>query len=230
VGLRFRAATPEGEVEIASSLAGDYNIANILAAAGAALALGVPLAAIPAGVASLAGVPGRMEAVERGQAFRAVVDFAHTPQALEAVLTAGRREVAGAGGRVLVVFGCAGRRDPGKRAAMGRVAGRLADLTVLTAEDPRDEDLGAIIEQSAAGLREEGRVEGEGYFRRPDRFQAIRLACELAGPGDLVLVCGKGHEQSLCFGQIEYPWDDREALAAALTGGSYGHLPTSAGG
>ena len=238
-GLRFRALTPAGAIEIRSRLGGRYNAANILAAMAAAQALGAPLAALAAGAAGLAGVPGRMEPVEAGQPFRAIVDFAHTPNALDAALTAAR-ELAGPEGRVIAVFGCAGLRDPSKRAAMGRVAARRAELSLITAEDPRTEDLDAIIDAVARGLLAQGARElpnadvlPEGarpprqpvFWREPDRFEAIRLACAAAREGDVLMLCGKGHEQSMCFGDVEYPWDDRSALHAALLGQSYGQLP-----
>jgi len=226
-GQRFVAATPAGEVEVATTLQGDYNIANILAAMAAAYALGVAPRDMPAALARFGGVPGRMEAILEGQPFAAIVDFAHTPNALAQVLAAARG-LAGPDGRVIVVFGCAGLRDVPKRADMGRVAGERADLTVLTAEDPRTEDLASIIAASAGGLLAAGRLEGRDFWREPDRFQAIRRAAALASRGDVLLVCGKGHEQSMCFGTTEYPWDDRLALRAALRGEAYGSLPTAA--
>lgn len=223
---RYLVATPQGEQELATPLPGDYNLANCLAAMAGAHALGLGPADCLAPLAAFRGVPGRMEAIREGQPFAALVDFAHTPNALRQALLAGR-ERAGAGGRVIVVFGCAGLRDVPKRAAMGRAAAELADLTVLTAEDPRTEDLDAIIGASAASLLAAGRVEGRDFWRQPDRFQAIRQACALAGAGDVLLVCGKGHEQSMCFGMTEYPWDDRKALRAVLRGEAYGDLPTA---
>lgn len=232
-GLRFVADTPRGPVELASPLVGAYNAANILAAMAASHALGAGPDAWRAGVAAVGGIPGRMERIDEGQTFLAIVDFAHTPHALEQALAAGRALAAPAG-RVLVVFGCAGLRDPGKRAAMGEIAGRDADLSVITAEDPRTEDLDAILAQIAGGLRAAGaaeleaahappgaadaREDGPAFLRVPHRGRAIERACALASPGDVVLVCGKGHEQSLCFGTTEHPWDDRLALRAALRG------------
>lgn len=223
---RYQVAGPGGSLELATELPGDYNLANCLAALAAAYALGLDPADCLAPLAAFQGVPGRMEAIREGQPFTALVDFAHTPNALRQALAAGRQWTR-PGGRVIVVFGCAGLRDVPKRAAMGRAAAELADLTVLTAEDPRTESLEAIIAASAAALDAAGRVEGRDYWREPDRFRAIRHACSLAREGDLLLVCGKGHEQSLCFGEIEYPWDDRKALRAALRGEPYGALPTA---
>jgi UDP-N-acetylmuramoyl-L-alanyl-D-glutamate--2,6-diaminopimelate ligase len=218
---------PQATFELRSPLVERYNAYNILAAATAALALSIPVAAIQEGVATLRNVTGRMEAIDEGQDFRAIVDFAHTPNALEQALSALRAQLADAavpGGRLIVVFGCAGERDVAKRGMMGEVAGRLADVTVITAEDPRSEDLDTIVDQIAEGCRRGGAVEGaQGYgagghvyYRVPDRGRAIARAVGLAREGDIVIAAGKGHEQSMCFGTIEYPWDDRVAMRAAL--------------
>jgi UDP-N-acetylmuramoyl-L-alanyl-D-glutamate--2,6-diaminopimelate ligase len=212
-GLSFTVRAPRAAFALQSPLVERYNLYNILAAVSAALALDVPVAAIQAGVAALQGVTGRMERIDEGQDFTAIVDFAHTPAALEAALRALRPQTRG---RLVAVFGCAGLRDVYKRAAMGRVAGELADVTVLTAEDPRTEDLGTIIDQIAQGCEEAGAREGSEYYRVPDRVAAIAFACQLAQAGDTVVAAGKGHEQSMCFGTIEYPWDDRRAMRAAL--------------
>jgi UDP-N-acetylmuramoyl-L-alanyl-D-glutamate--2,6-diaminopimelate ligase len=167
-----------------------------------------------------------MEPVDEGQDFLAIVDFAHTPNALRNALVAART-MTGPGGRVIVVFGCAGMRDRGKRPLMGRVAGELADVTVVTAEDPRTEDLADIMRHVETGLNQSGAREGESYALVADRFRAIRRARDMAGSGDVLVVAGKGHEQSMCFGDVEYPWDDRNALRAALRGQPYGDLPTA---
>lgn len=216
-GLRFTLAVPQGETAIESTLVGAYNVSNLLAAAATALALGVSLEAVAAGARAVRGVPGRMERIGGGQDFTAIVDFAHTPNALRRTLEAAREMVA-PGARVIVTFGCAGLRDREKRRLMGEVAAELADLTVITAEDPRTESLEAIMAETAAALERGGRVEGRDFWRVPDRGAAILRAVELARPGDVVLACGKGHEQSMCFGETEYPWDDREAMRAALRG------------
>ncbi len=210
---RFRLCTPAGAIPIETTLVGEYNVANILAAAGVGIALGLPLEAIAEGIRRLPRVPGRMERIDEGQDFLAIVDFAHTPNALEQALRTARRMTSG---RVIVVFGSAGLRDVQKRGMMGHVAGRLADLIVITAEDPRTEDLDAILEAIAEGVRAEGRTEGVDFWRIPDRAEAIRFAVELAQPGDLVIACGKGHEPSMCYGTVEYPWDEREVMRAAL--------------
>ncbi len=200
---------------IATSLVGVFNVYNVLAATAAALALGVEPEAIRDGVAAMKGVPGRMERVDRGQPFTAIVDFAHTPNALSRALETARGLISPAG-RVIVVFGSAGLRDREKRRLMGQVAARLADFTVITAEDPRTEDLVAIMAETAAAMAEAGRLEGRDFVRVPDRQRAILYAVRQACPGDVVLVCGKGHEQSMCFGTVEHPWRDQDALAWAL--------------
>ncbi len=221
---RFTLRTPDGAAEITTALVGAYNVSNVLAAAAAAWALGIPLEASAAGLARVRGVPGRMERIDEGQDFLAIVDFAHTPNALAQALRTARGMTSG---RVIVVFGCAGLRDRQKRTLMGRIAGELADVVVLTAEDPRTEDLDAILATSVMAAGEAGKREGLDLFRVPDRGEAILRACQMARAGDVVLVCGKGHEQSMCFGTVEYPWDDREAVRRALHGRTLDTLPTA---
>jgi UDP-N-acetylmuramoyl-L-alanyl-D-glutamate--2,6-diaminopimelate ligase len=157
-----------------------------------------------------------MERIDMGQDFTAIVDFAHTPNALKVSLEAARQMVNQGQGRVIAVFGSAGLRDKAKRRMMAETSAELADLTVLTAEDPRTESLGGILEEMAAGASSRGGREGQTFWRVPDRGEAIRFALSLARPGDIVLSCGKGHEQSMCFGKTEYLWDDRTAMRAAL--------------
>jgi UDP-N-acetylmuramoyl-L-alanyl-D-glutamate--2,6-diaminopimelate ligase len=209
--------------QLLTPLVGDFNVYNVLAAAGAALALSVNVPAIQEGARALAAVPGRMEKVDRGQAFTAIVDFAHTPNALARALEAARDLIPSlpesrrpSVGRVIVVFGCAGLRDREKRRLMGEVAARLADISILTAEDPRTENLDAIMAETADALARAGRIEGRDFARAADRQHAIQLAVRRARPGDVVIVCGKGHEQSMCFGDTEYAWRDQDALAWAL--------------
>lgn len=227
-GIRAVLRSPWGSTEIASPLVGAFNVSNILAAASAALALGMPLDAVAEGVAAVPGVPGRMERIDEGQPFTALVDFAHTPNALRVALLAARQWVAGQG-RVIVAFGSAGLRDREKRRMMGEVAGELADLIVLTAEDPRTEPLDDILAEMAAGVMRYPRVEGVDFWCVPDRGAALLHAVKLAQSNDIVLACGKGHEQSMCFGTVEYPWDDREALRRALHGEVLDTLPTHSG-
>lgn len=230
-GLSMTIRGPGGPVKLHSPLLGRHNVDNILAAFSAGvLALGVPADIAVEGLGSLERVPGRMERVERGQPFTAVVDFAHTPNALINALQTARELT---DGRVIAVFGSAGLRDREKRRLMAEASAKLADLTVLTAEDPRTESLDSILAEMAAGAEHEGAVEGRDFVRIPDRGEALRHAVRQANKGDLVISCGKGHEQSMCFGETEYPWDDRVALEAALTealqveGPDMPSLPTS---
>lgn len=225
-------SSPTTNIPITSSLLGQFNVSNILAAVAATVgALGIAPEAAQAGVAQLRGVPGRMERLNLGQPFTAIVDFAHTPNALRRALETAREICKG---KIIAVFGSAGLRDIEKRRMMAETSAELADITILTAEDPRTESLTDILEMMAHGARRKGGVEGVSFFRVPDRGEAIRLACRLAQAGDMVLACGKGHEQSMCFGATEYAWDDRVALRAALAellgvaGPVMPRLPTSA--
>ena len=213
-GLRFVAVGPGFRFPAASPLMGAYNVSNMLAAiAATVVGLGIAPEAARQGVAALEGIPGRMERIDLGQPFTAIVDFAHTPNALRRALETARQMTSG---RVIAAFGSAGLRDREKRRLMAETAAQLADVAILTAEDPRTESLEAILAEMAAGAAAQGGVEGETFFRIPDRREAIRAAVRMAQPGDVVIVCGKGHEQSMCFGETEYPWDDRVALRAAL--------------
>ncbi len=213
---------------VKSPLLGMYNVSNVLAAIGAAFAIGVPLDAIVSGIAELPQIPGRMERIDEGQRFAAVVDFAHTPNSLRQVLASARMLIE-PGKRVICVVGSAGLRDKAKRRMMAEAATTLADLTILTAEDPRTESLDGILAEMAEGCAAVGGVEGQTFYRTPDRGMALYDAVQMARPGDIVLACGKGHEQSMCFGDIEYPWDDREALRGALRGAPLLTLPTAPG-
>lgn len=222
---RFTLQGPAYAFELETALVGDYNVSNCLAAATAALELlRIPPQAIQRGVAALSGIPGRMERIDEGQGFLAIVDFAHTPNALKRSLTTGHTLTEG---RVIAVFGCAGLRDLEKRTLMGHIAAELADITIITAEDPRTENLDGIIAETAQAMLAAGAVEGETFERVPDRGRAIYRAVQLAQPGDLVIALGKGHEQSMCFGQIEYPWDDRRAMRTALRGAPLLTLPSA---
>ena len=213
-GLHLTVRTPAGEMPLDSPLVGRYNVYNILAAVSVAYAQGISPQEIRAGVAAVHGVTGRMERIARGQPFTVIVDFAHTPNALENALRT-VRDLAGEH-EVHVVFGCAGLRDRLKRPWMGEIAARLADRVYITAEDPRTEPLAGIMEEIAVGCRKAGGREGESYWRIADRSEAIGAALRAAQPGDVVLVTGKGHEQSMCFGTVEYPWSDHEAIQKHL--------------
>lgn len=212
--LTFTADGPGFSLPVETSMIGNYNVLNILAAFSATiLGLEIPPEAALEGIRRLKGVPGRMERISMGQDFLAMVDFAHTPFALQAALEAGRELMSG---RVIAVFGSAGLRDKHKRRMMAEISAQKADLTILTAEDPRTESLDDILAEMAAGAVHMGGVEGKSFYRIPDRAEAIRFALRQARPGDLVMALGKGHEQSMCFVETEYPWDDRTAMRAAL--------------
>ncbi|MGJ3237640.1 MAG: UDP-N-acetylmuramoyl-L-alanyl-D-glutamate--2,6-diaminopimelate ligase [Anaerolineae bacterium] len=214
-----------GRRKYSLSLVGQFNIYNALAAIATTATMGVDDQHIKQGLRDIQTVSGRMERVDEGQDYVAIVDFAHTPDALEKALQAGHTML-GTDNRLITVFGSAGLRDVQKRFLMAEVSARLSDMTILTAEDPRTESLDSILNMMAEGCRASGGVEGQNFIRVPDRGQAIYEACQMAQPGDLVMVCGKGHEQSMCFGTIEYPWDDRVALREALRGSPLQTLPT----
>ncbi len=231
--LRYTAHGPGFELPIETQMIGNYNVSNSLAALSAAvIGLGIDPEVAAKGIRALTGIPGRMERIDLGQDFLAVVDFAHTPFALRSALEAGRKMTAG---RVIAVFGSAGLRDKQKRRMMAEFSAQLADLTILTAEDPRTESLDDILTEMAAGAEEQGGQRDKTYFCIPDRGAAIRFAVQQARPGDLVFALGKGHEQSMCFGETEYPWDDRTAMRSALAdllevdGPGMPLLPTSQG-
>jgi len=187
-------------------LRGRFNVENALAAMAGARLLGVDDDAVARGIEAVGGVPGRFESVDEGQPFTVIVDYAHTPNSLENVLATAREL---SSGRVICVFGCGGDRDREKRPVMGRIAGELADLPIVTSDNPRSEDPRAIIDEIAAGA--EGELEVV-----PDRRQAIARAIESAEPGDVVVIAGKGHEQGQQFRDRTVPFDDREVAREAL--------------
>jgi UDP-N-acetylmuramoyl-L-alanyl-D-glutamate--2,6-diaminopimelate ligase len=187
-------------------LRGRFNVENVLAAIAAGRVLELPDEAIVRGVEHVSGVPGRFEPVDEGQAFAVLVDYAHTPEALENVLAEARRL---ASGRVLCVFGCGGDRDRAKRPLMGEVVSRLADRAIVTSDNPRSEEPDVIIEEIRVGMDGAETVE-------PDRAAAIALAVEEAGEGDVVVIAGKGHEQGQEFHGHTVPFDDREVARDAL--------------
>ncbi len=157
-----------------------------------------------------------MEEINEGQDFKVIIDFAHTPNALENVLRTLKPLIANRYS-LIAIFGCAGLRDVQKRPIMGEIAVKYADFTVLTAEDPRTEDVDEIIDQIAEGCKKVGGIESKTFFRIPDRREAIRFAIQkLAKKGDVIVICGKGHEKSMCFGKTEYPWSDRNETREAL--------------
>lgn len=196
-------------VRVEVRLPGRFNVSNAVAAATAAAELGVRPDVIAAGLAAVPVVPGRFERVDEGQSFLAAVDYAHTPDGIEQLLLAGR-ELA-KGGRVILVFGAGGGRDASKRPHMGEAAARLADVVIVTSDNPRDEDPAAIISQVREGMEEPTDLRVE-----PDRGAAIALAVAEARPGDVVLVAGKGHESVQIVGDVTHPFDDREVLRREL--------------
>ena len=216
-GSRFRLVTPAGEEEVTLGLPGDFNVCNALAAAAVALSQGMTAADIARGIASFPGVPDRLERIDEGQPFTVVVDFAHAPEALRRVLTFLRGSASGGRGRLIAVFGCIGERERPRRAGMGLAAGRLADFSILTNDNPFGEDPDGIIAEIAQGLREAGRHEGHHFVAIPDRREAIAHAFAMAVEGDVVLLAGKGHEQSITIGETVIPWDDRRVARELLS-------------
>jgi UDP-N-acetylmuramoyl-L-alanyl-D-glutamate--2,6-diaminopimelate ligase len=213
-GTNFWVCGKDYEFPFESNLVGEHNIYNCLAAIAVTVdGLDLPPSIAQKGIAALEGIPGRMEVIDAGQEFMAIVDFAHTPNALRNSLETARKLIPG---RVIAIFGSAGLRDREKRRHMAEISAELADFTVLTAEDPRTESLDNILGEMSAGAESRGAIKNQTYWSVRDRGEAIRFGISLARPGDVVIACGKGHEQSMCFGKIEYPWDDRIAMRAAL--------------
>jgi UDP-N-acetylmuramoyl-L-alanyl-D-glutamate--2,6-diaminopimelate ligase len=201
-GARLRAAG----IDLHARLRGRFNVENVLAAVAVSRLLGLDDQAIAAGVSAVRGVPGRFEPVEEGQPFSVFVDYSHKPDALEHVLHTAREL---AEGRLICVFGCGGDRDRGKRPVMGRIASELADVAIVTSDNPRNEEPEAIIEEILAGVSREVEVEH-------DRREAIARAVELAQKGDVVVIAGKGHEQGQEIAGQTLPFDDREVAREAL--------------
>ncbi|MFA5889630.1 MAG: UDP-N-acetylmuramoyl-L-alanyl-D-glutamate--2,6-diaminopimelate ligase [Actinomycetota bacterium] len=190
---------------------GRYNATNALGVLATAHAMEWPLDAVVGGIESFSGVPGRMERVEAGQDFTVLVDYAHTPESLEGVLRAAR-EFTPQGSSLILVFGCGGDRDRGKRPQMGRIGAELADRALITSDNPRSEDPAAIIRDIEVGARESGRV----FVSILDRRDAIAEALRAAGPGDVVVVAGKGHETGQQFADRTLPFDDRIVVREIL--------------
>ena len=218
-GLAFTAQTPNGKVQVASLLVGRINVYNILAAIGAAQALGLSNDVIEAGIHNLESVSGRFQRIDLGQPFLVIVDYAHTDDALENLIRTARE--LNPKGRIITLFSCGGEKDRTKRPVMGEVTGRLSDLTILSSDNPRSEDPLKIISDIIVGLQ---KTNGK-YLIEPDREKAIGLAMEEARGGDIVLLAGKGHEnyQMLATGTI--PFDDREMARQALRQRGYDGPP-----
>ena len=192
----------------------NYNQLNALAAYSTVLRVGVSTSDFKKSLRSFPGVSGRMEEIENDRGFRIIVDFAHTPNALESVLTSLKKQTKG---RLIAVFGCASERDEAKRPMMGQISANLADISVFTAEDPRREDVQKIIKEIAKGAERNKRP--NKYYEIPERGEAIYFAInEAAKAKDVVVICGKGHEGSMNYNGIEYPWSDKEAVLLALKG------------
>ncbi len=224
-GIRASAVSPWGALEISSSLVGRHNLANILGAAGACLYLGVGPEHVQAGIRNLRAVPGRFEKVEAGQPFGVVVDYAHTPDALERVLQVAREF---APGRVIVVFGCGGDRDRGKRPLMGEAAARLADFVVITSDNPRSEEPQAIIAEIEPGVKK-SYSGSEHHVTIRERREAIGFALARARGGDLVVIAGKGHETYQILRDRTIPFDDRVVAREALAALGYAGSPRGDG-
>jgi UDP-N-acetylmuramoyl-L-alanyl-D-glutamate--2,6-diaminopimelate ligase len=218
-GTTFHLESPRWHGEVRVDMPGHFNVSNALAALGAIEALGLDVHHASTALQGTAGVPGRMERIDAGQPFTVIVDYAHTADALEKMLDVLRPL---ARGRVIVVFGSAGERDPTKRAPMGRVAAQGADLVVVTDEDPRLEDPRTINEQIADGARSAGATDGERLWVIDDRREAITHAVGVARDGDIVLLAGKGHETSIFYGTEKRPWDDRTVAREALVAAGWG--------
>jgi len=223
-GTSGKVQTPEGDFDFISSLVGNHNVYNILSATGVATGLGVPLDAIQKGIKDLKGVPGRLECVANNLGLSVFVDYAHTPDALENVLSILKVLTSG---RMITVFGCGGDRDRDKRPMMGAIAGRMSNLVVLTSDNPRTEApeaiLAGIIEGTAAVQNhqyEPGELangfETRGYVVEPDRRKAIALGLGVARSGDTVIIAGKGHETYQIIGETTIPFDDRVEARKAL--------------
>jgi UDP-N-acetylmuramoyl-L-alanyl-D-glutamate--2,6-diaminopimelate ligase len=215
-GLFLEVKWPEGSIGIESPLLGVHNVHNILAAAGAALGLGISPSKIKEGIEKMKGVPGRFERIEEGQDFTVVVDYAHTEDALRRVLLTAReliKEQRERQGKIITVFGCGGDRDRGKRPKMGEVAASLSDLAIITSDNPRSEDPLNIIKEIERGITAAGL---SNYTVLPDRREAISKAIDMAEKGDFILIAGKGHEDYQIIGDKRYPFDDRKVVGEMI--------------
>lgn len=211
-GTRFQMITPQGEAPVSLQMVGRFNVYNALAAAAVGMAEGVPLDVIRRVLEEQTGVAGRMEPVRAGQPFGVFVDYAHSPDGLENVLTTARGMTKG---RVIAVFGCGGDRDRKKRPTMGRIAARLADHTIITSDNPRSEEPAAIIREIEEGLKE-ALPPGHSYETVVDRTEAIERAVAAAAPGDVVIIAGKGHETYQIFADRTIYYDDREVARRVI--------------
>lgn len=209
----FRLILPDAECQIETPLIGRFNVSNCLAAIATAYSQGIPLDVITQTLATIKGVPGRMEHIDEKQNFSVIVDYAHTADSLQKVLAILRPVTTG---KLMVVFGSAGERDRQKRPIMGSVAAQMSDFFVITDEDPRDEDRESILREIAVGAEQAGKQEGSDFLCIADRREAIATAFSRAQSGDTVLLAGKGHEQSIIIGRDKLPWDDRQVAREEL--------------
>jgi UDP-N-acetylmuramoyl-L-alanyl-D-glutamate--2,6-diaminopimelate ligase len=221
-GWRLQLETPIGAIELASPLVGGFNLSNLALAVGMAIARGLDRDAIVVGLARLAGVPGRLQRVPNARGVLCLVDYSHTPDALERAIAAVRPLTSG---RVVVVFGCGGDRDRSKRPLMGEIVARDADLAIVTSDNPRTEEPGSIVDMIVDGVRRAGSPEldvaslaaaSRGYHREVDRRTAIQRAAAACRAGDVLLIAGKGHEDYQILGTTKIHFDDREEASAAL--------------
>lgn len=219
-GLSFTAQTPYGKLQVSSPLVGRINVYNILAAIGAAQALGLSNEVIEAGIRNLQNVSGRFQRIDLGQPFLVIVDYAHTDDALENLIRTARE--LNPKGRIITLFGCGGEKDRTKRPVMGEVSGKFSDLTILSSDNPRSEDPLKIISDIIVGLQKTG----GRYVIEPDREKAIACAIDDAAPGDIVLLAGKGHENYQILADRTLEFDDREVARRALGERGY-HQPQS---
>ncbi len=220
--LRIAYDAPSGAAAVHLRLVGRFNVHNALAVVALGEAVGLDPAAVREGLASVPVVPGRMERVEAGQPFGVIVDFAHSPASLQTVLDLLAPLAASGGGGVIAVFGSAGERDTAKRPLMGKIAGERARIVVVTDEDPRGEDREAILDEIARGAEATGKRRGHDLLVIADRREAIEAAIERARPGDIVLLAGKGHEQSILGPDGPRPWNERAEAEAALHRAGFG--------
>jgi UDP-N-acetylmuramoyl-L-alanyl-D-glutamate--2,6-diaminopimelate ligase len=224
-GLRIGYTAASGTATLELALVGRFNVHNALAVVALGEVLGLDPAAVRSGLAAVAGVPGRMERLDAGQPFGIVIDYAHSPASLEKVLGLLAPLAAARGGGVIAVFGSAGERDTEKRPMMGRIAAEQARLVILTDEDPRGEDRDRILEDIARGAEDGGSRRDRDLFLIADRRRALAAAFERARPGDIVLLAGKGHEQSIIGPDGPVAYDERAAALEALAGLGYAGEP-----
>ena len=225
-GSSFTVSENLSSQKIETNFLGEYNLANAMAAISTSRLLKVPYSSIKKVLRSIKLPPGRLEKLEFGQDFEIIVDFAHTPNALESTLKYLKKK---SKGKLISVFGCAGERDKKKRYMMGKISAKLADISVFTAEDPRSEDIQEIFVQMVKGAQDAGAKEGDiggeiilkreehVFMKIPERFEAIFYAVQkLAKPEDVLVICGKGHEKSMAYNSTEHPWSDKEAIKMAI--------------